>query len=119
MGRVVIVEDQLIIGQVLGGVVEAAGHTVACICHKPERALAEILANAPDLVILDIGLGGNQSGADVLRDARAKGYEGRAIFVSAYPEKTMKSELEGVTYSMYLIKPVSESRLKSALSSLL
>lgn len=119
VGRVVIIEDQLIIGQVLGTIVESAGYEVAAICHKPNRALAEILEKQPDLAILDIGLGGKQSGVEVLIQAREAGFDGLAVFVSAYPEKSMQDELDGIEYSDYLIKPVSESRLKSVLERLL
>lgn len=116
MARVIIVDDQRIILQVLEIMVVGIGHTVVATCHDADDAMRKSVELEPDALILDLRLGNGRSGVEVLKHARAHGFTGTAIFVSAYLEKAVGDQLQGVDYDAFLVKPVAESRLKDVLS---
>jgi CheY-like chemotaxis protein len=69
IGRVLVVDDDVAIGQVLAELLEQEGHAVVC-CGSGEDALAAARAAVPDLVLLDVRMPG-AGGLDGLRVADA------------------------------------------------
>ena len=66
---VLVIEDEEAIANILGQVMEEAGHEVEVI-HSGDTALAKLSAVTPDLVILDLHLPGTP-GTEILRQIRA------------------------------------------------
>ena len=64
--RVLIVDDQASFRAAARELLEARGHTVAAEAADGREAMAAAASTAPDVVLLDIGLGG-ESGFDVAR----------------------------------------------------
>jgi DNA-binding NarL/FixJ family response regulator len=67
-------------------------------------AIDEIERLRPDVAILDVSLG-EESGIDVAKELRARGYEGKIIFLSVYddPEFVIAAFIAGGT--AYVSKP--------------
>ncbi len=70
--RVLVVEDDLMIGPLLAEVLEDLGHIVVAVVVAPEAAVTAARACRPDLMIVDIKLGEHSGVAavkEILRDA--------------------------------------------------
>jgi CheY-like chemotaxis protein len=117
MASILILEDQAIVGHTIRLMLEELGHAVVSVCRLPEQAIEEIRDSEPEVVLLDVGMAGELSGADVLRMAQENGFSGKAYFVSAYPESTIQEELDNLTYDGYLAKPVDRSVLERHLGT--
>lgn len=69
----------------------------------------------PHIMIIDINLP-KLSGIDLLKSIREKDSKTEVIILSAHSEKEIIQELESLSISTYLVKPVNRKDLKSALS---
>ena len=65
--RVLVVEDDLMIGPLLAEVLEDLGHVVVAVVVDADAAVAAARDCRPDLMIVDIGLGA-RSGVAVVKD---------------------------------------------------
>ena len=69
MAEVLIVEDEADTREVLGKILERAGHVVRS-AHDGREAVSQVTLNAPDVVVLDL-LMPTMNGADFLETVRA------------------------------------------------
>jgi DNA-binding response OmpR family regulator len=81
MARILIVDDEPHIVEVMRAYLVRDGHTVTTLADGDE-ALAGCLADPPDLVLLDVMLPG-RSGFDILRELRAAGSPCGVIMLTA------------------------------------
>jgi DNA-binding response OmpR family regulator len=81
MSRILVVDDEPRIVDVVRAYLEREGHDVT-VAHDGEAALAAAAQDAPDLVVLDVMLPG-RSGFDVLRALRAGGPGPAVILLTA------------------------------------
>ena len=79
MARILVVDDEPRIVDVVRAYLEREGHAVE-VAHDGDTALAVARATAPDLVVLDVMLP-RQTGFDVLRALRADGAAGPAVIL--------------------------------------
>ena len=89
------VEDSLLIRERLDAMISVAGATVAGHASTAEAAIASILVERPDLVILDMQLA-DGTGFDVLRAIRKQAPEIDVYFLSnfaAYPYRDLAERL--------------------------
>lgn len=103
--RVLIVEDETLVGIGLKKILERLGHTVIAQAATAEEARREYRGQSPDLVMMDIrlnGADGIELATELLKERRCP-----MIILSAYGEKALieRAGLAGV-YG-YLIKPPS------------
>jgi len=81
--RIVIVEDHALLRGALAKTLSAeSDFTIAGECATVDEALALVEGNAADVVLLDINLGSEQGGSFVNR-AKAAGYRGKVLVVTA------------------------------------
>ena len=80
--RVAIVDDDVRIRTLLRLELEDLGAEVACF-SSAEEALGELAAGGPDLVLLDVGLGG-MDGLTCLGLLRQQGLRARVVLMSAH-----------------------------------
>lgn len=71
--RIVVVEDDVMIGPLLAETLEDLGHIVCAVELNGVNAVAAVVRSLPDLVIVDIGLG-EDVGVAVVRDIVAGGF---------------------------------------------
>jgi len=93
--RVYVVEDSLLIRERLDALITVAGATVAGHASTADAAIASILTERPELVILDIQLAAG-SGFDVLRAIRREAPEIDVYLLSnfsAYPYRQLAERL--------------------------
>jgi DNA-binding response OmpR family regulator len=115
LATILLVEDDLRLAASIADYLGRHGYVVA---HEPrgERALARILAERPALVILDIGLPG-EDGLSICRRARAV-WEGWLLIVTARAAE--RDEALGLDLGAddYLAKPVSPRLLLAHVQAL-
>ncbi len=117
--KIVVVEDNRDVAEMLKLTLEVAGHDVA-VAHAGPDALAAVRAHAPHVVLCDLGLPG-MSGFDVARtlkaDPAAREVRVVALTGSGRPEDREASELAG--FDAFLMKPVDPQVLEQTLATLL
>jgi len=84
MARILVVDDEPHITDVVSAYLAREGHTVESAADG-DTAFGLARTTRPDLIILDVGLPG-RSGFDVLRDLRAEGVESAVIMLTARDE---------------------------------
>src|SRR5687767_13689235 len=81
--KILVVEDESIIGWALRDLLEDMGHEVVDIVSSGATAVAAAAEHQPQLVFMDINLGRGMSGIDAAELIASQG-PARTIFVSAY-----------------------------------
>ena len=114
--RILVVEDEARIADVVQGYLEAAGHAVDRAASG-EEALAAAARRHPDLVVLDLGLPG-MPGEDVCRRLRA---ESDVPIIMLTAKDAEEDLLRGLRLGAddYLTKPFSPRELTARVRALL
>ncbi|WP_198369358.1 response regulator [Roseomonas rosulenta] len=105
--RILVVEDNAVIGMLLSLTLKAMGHEVCAVEASEDRAVATALRCSPDLMIVDVALGhgsGLRAVETILRTRHVP-----HIFMSGAPLQT------GVRGSIVLRKPFVEAELAVAI----
>jgi DNA-binding NarL/FixJ family response regulator len=87
---------------------------VVGVAHDRERALAQVTAHRPDVVILDLILG-NVSGIQVAREVQELGLDARIILLSSYINPTFVHDAVALEISGYLTKEATKQQLSAAI----
>jgi two-component system, response regulator PdtaR len=109
--RVMIVEDETLVGMGLKKDLERLGHTVLAHAANADEARAEYKAKQPDLVMMDIRLGtadGIELAAELLKERRCP-----MVILSAYSEQRLIERAGAAGVFGYLIKPASVESLQA------
>ncbi len=115
--RVLVVEDEEDIAFPLVRTLEREGYDVAWV-DTGQKALDELKACAPEVVILDLGLP-DIDGLEVCKQARSSGYEGAIMIVTARAGEL--DRVVGLDYGAddYLAKPFGLAELQARVRALL
>ena len=73
MCRILIVEDEALLAESLSQFLDFAGHQVVAVAADGASALREVAKERPDLVLMDIRLGGGSDGIETARRMQAAG----------------------------------------------
>jgi DNA-binding NarL/FixJ family response regulator len=95
MSRLYLIDDHVLVREGLRALLDAAGHDVVGECADPTRALAELAALSPEVVLLDLNLGA-RSGFEVLAGIAERGLPLRVIVL------TMSAQPRDVAEAMRL-----------------
>jgi CheY-like chemotaxis protein len=113
--RVAIVEDELMVAWSLQATVEDLGYQVAGIFADADAALAQLLLQPVDLVLMDINLGRGMDGVETARRVKAA-FRTPIVFISAYADPAMRERIaKAVPGAPLLSKPVETSLLTAAI----
>ncbi len=108
--RILIVEDEGLVAQDLERFLTQAGYGVTAIVQNGKGALKEAQANPPDLVLMDIVLGGGMDGIETARRMR-EGQDVPIVYITAYSDdKTVEAAKVTEPYG-YILKPIDEKEL--------
>jgi len=114
--RILVVEDEARIAEVVQGYLEAQGHAVTWAATG-EDAVAAAASHRPDLVVLDLGLPG-MSGEDVCRRLRAESDVPIIMLTAKDAEEDLVRGLQ-LGADDYLTKPFSPRELTARVRALL
>jgi DNA-binding response OmpR family regulator len=116
--RILIVEDEPILGLELKDDLVDMGFEVTEIVSDADLVLPAFLRNRPDVVLMDIKLYGFQDGIDSA--ARIRGfYKTPIVYLSSYSEAEVHERLGKTAPYVYLQKPFDPSILQNSLQSVL
>jgi DNA-binding response OmpR family regulator len=115
-GRIVVVDDDPTVADVVGRYLVRDGHTVECI-HDGQEALRRIIELRPDLVVLDLMLPG-MDGLEVCRRLRER-WPVPVVMLTALGDET--NRLAGFEFGAddYVTKPFSPRELAMRVRSVL
>lgn len=112
--KVVIVEDNEDIRELFVQSLADTGHSVTCAVDGPS-GLETLLASAPDVAFVDVGLPGFD-GYEVARRARAAGLRSRLVAMTGYGQSSDKQRAVDAGFDEHLVKPVLDDDLRSSLA---
>lgn len=113
-GRVMIIEDEVIIAMDTAAIVEDMGHKVTGIARTRAEAVALASKDRPNLILADIQLADNSSGIDAVNDILAQFDDLPVIFVTAFPERLLTGKRPEPAF--LITKPFAEEQVRSAVS---
>ena len=108
--NILIVEDEIIVAKNTETMLKLLDYSVAGICISGEQAIKVVAEKKPDLILMDIVLGGDidgiQAAAKILKQVEVP-----IIFTTSYSdEDTLKRAKETAPYG-YIIKPFQKKEL--------
>jgi DNA-binding LytR/AlgR family response regulator len=111
---IAIVEDELLIAENIKMTLEDIGYrTCEPVCNY-DTALQTIRQHKPDLVLLDINLGGEKDGIDIARQINEQ-YHLPFIFLTANSDRVTIERAKEVKPNAYLVKPFTQEELFAAI----
>ncbi len=112
--RVLVVEDNLELAQVVGGMLAGLGHIVVGTAHRARDALALIDSVTPDLLLSDVMMPDGMTGLDLAREVRRRYPDLPVVLMTGYTEAEDRVVAEFAT----LRKPFRAEQLDQALKTL-
>jgi DNA-binding NtrC family response regulator len=113
MKKILIVEDESLVGHHLKLILTAAGYKVTGISESVEESLASIEVQRPDLVLLDIHLKGILNGIDLARKLTALNMA--FVYLTANFQGTLLEEAKSTMPFGFIVKPFREDDLLTTL----
>ena len=108
-GKILVVDDEKHIRMLYQEELEGEGYVVA-VSDGEDDILALLEKHVPDVVVLDIKLGGNRSGLDLLQEIRGKDQAIPVILSTAYD--SFQHDLKSIAANYYVVKSVDLTELK-------
>ncbi len=108
--RILVVEDERIIALHLRQQLTSLGYDVPIVVTSGDQALRRIEEAPPDLVLMDINLGGQMDGIATAA-AIPPGYHIPVIYLTAYSGDAIVDRAAATNPYGYLLKPFSEREL--------
>jgi DNA-binding LytR/AlgR family response regulator len=115
--QIILVEDDPSAALHVEMLLSEMGYGLLHVINNGEQAVNVIVAEQPDLVIMDIGLQGKLSGLDVANEIQP--FKIPLIFTTSFRDKET-FDTAGKTYSFgYLVKPFDKLTLQSAIEQVI
>ena len=111
--RVLLVEDDAIVADVLIGMLQAQGHRVIHAGHAL-AAMTEIKTRSFDIALLDLDLPG-MDGLALVHHLRAQGWTLPMIAITARADSGAESETRAAGFDAFLRKPLTGEALAAAM----
>ena len=115
--RVLIIEDDAMIAEDLENVVSGMGHEVTGNADTHASAVALALDDEPDLIVADVVLADETSGADAVQEILQAYEEKPVIFVTGHPEMLLTGERPEPAF--LIPKPYIQHQVRTAVSQAL
>lgn len=117
MGRsysILIVEDEPLIAEDIQGYLEESGFSVTGIAHNGDEAMALLINQKPDALLLDINLGIPPDGIELAGMIREK-FEIPFVFLTSHADKATLERAKLTFPAGYLLKPFDGRDLMTSL----
>lgn len=116
MTRLYLVDDHPLMREGLRALLEARGHKVVGESADPTEALADLLSLHPEVLLLDINLGG-RSGFELLAELHRRRLPTRCIVLTMSAQPRHVAEAMRMGASAYVLKGSAGSDLMSAIDA--
>lgn len=118
MGKVLIVEDERIISMTIERSLIKRGHEITGVLAYAEKVLDSIMANRPDVVLMDIWLKGEMDGIEATRRINASS-DIPVIYVTSHTDEHTIAKANTTRHHAYINKPVNIAELASVIEGVL
>jgi DNA-binding NarL/FixJ family response regulator len=115
LNKILILEDEIIIGLDLKEILEAEGYEVVLV-HSYEDANKQVKTLKPQLMICDINLGSKLTGIDFAKEAKLHLPFLEIIYVTAFTNQTVIEQAQETEPLNYIVKPWNEEQIKVTIS---
>lgn len=112
--RILIVEDEMLVAQILQANLSKMGFTVLDIVTSGEEAIEKGLSCRPDLILMDIQLQGEIDGVEAARQLKSE-INTAIVYLTAYSDQATLDRAKVTDPHGYLIKPFRSSELKTTI----
>jgi len=110
--RILIVEDESIVATDIRKTLQNLGYDVPTVVSTGQAAIQKAKEDRPNLVLMDIVLGGKMDGIKAARQIRTK-FDIPVVYLTAYADdKTLKRAKVTEPFG-YIVKPFEDRELKS------
>jgi CheY-like chemotaxis protein len=113
-GKVMVIEDEMIIAMDLRGIVQSMGHEVTGVARTHDAAIELAEKVRPDLILADIQLADGSSGIDAVNELLRDLGDIPVIFITAFPERLLTGDRPEPAF--LISKPYGEEQVRSAVS---
>jgi DNA-binding LytR/AlgR family response regulator len=112
--RILATEDDPLHEEMLRVTLQKLGYSLIDVVFKPTDIMLKVAATKPDLILMDIDLGGEISGIELTKEINSR-YDIPVIYVTSFADSnTFREALE--TYpNAYVVKPYKEEELQRAI----
>jgi two-component system, LytTR family, response regulator LytT len=114
MKSILIIEDELELGQNIKDLLEYLGYQIEGIIDNGNEALAFLKKNKPDLILMDIQLKGDMDGITLCEKIKAFS-DIPVVYLTAFSDQSFLDRISTHPYEGYLLKPFTLEELRSAL----
>lgn len=112
--QVLIVEDEPLIAEDISEYLSNVDYSVLDIAYSKSQALKALERQTPDMILLDINLGGNLDGIEIAHLINQK-YQLPFIFLTSYAHKSILDQAKVTRPLGYILKPFTEKDLFSSI----
>ncbi|MBN1384332.1 MAG: response regulator [Elusimicrobia bacterium] len=112
--KIMIVEDEAIIAEDLSESLAELGYKTVGISTTAEDAIQKAEKLNPDLILMDIMLGGSKTGIDVAQEIKKK-KEIAIIYITAYSSIDLVKKAEKTGPVAYIVKPIDKDELATCI----
>lgn len=114
MTKVGILDDEVVICETLSKYLKALGYEVPDYAMSYEEGMDLLKNEQPDIMLLDVNIGGEKTGIDLARHIR-ENYNIPLIFISSYSDSATVQQAKSVQANGYLVKPFTKEDLFTAI----
>ncbi len=112
--HILIIEDNAIQALTLEMIVKRLGFSEIEKAYSPKQAY-EILGNfQPDLMLVDINLGTEETGVDIVKKVQ-KDHPVRVLYITGNSDSHHKNLADETDYFEYIVKPIDPFQIKKIL----
>lgn len=112
--QVLIVEDEPLIAEDICEYLSNVDYSVLAVAYNKSQALKALEQLTPDMILLDINLGGNLDGIEIAHLINQK-YQAPFIFLTSYAHKSILDQAKVTRPMGYIVKPFTEKDLFSSI----
>ncbi|MEJ2207696.1 MAG: response regulator, partial [Anaerolineae bacterium] len=112
--QILIVEDEMIVAHNLKSRLEGLGYQVLPIARSGEEAVQRSLEARPDLVLMDIRVGGEIDGIEAAGQIRAH-HSVPVIYLTGYADEATLARAKVTEPFGYVLKPFEMQELRSTI----
>ncbi len=114
MVKILLVEDELIIAADIENMLSKMGYEVLETAMDYDEALERLEVETPDLILIDVNLGGKKDGIDLAEEIN-ENFRIPFIFTTSYSDGPTIERANKVNPTNYLVKPFKQEQLFAAL----
>ena len=112
--KILIVEDEMIIAANISLQLSSLGYQVTGIISRGEEAQAHVVANQPDIILMDINIKGAMDGIDTARQLQTFSNHG-LIYLTANADEAHFQRAKSTNPSAFISKPFKKLDLQRAI----